>query len=77
MQHPKWQQRQANLPLEPEYVRCNAIACIVQVCFGRIASALPTTTKATESLKISIRHGNILRNFIKIKLYNDKATKAA
>ncbi|HEY9822514.1 MAG TPA: hypothetical protein V6D35_17345 [Candidatus Sericytochromatia bacterium] len=35
MQHPKWQQRRAKLPLEPEYVRHNAIACIVQVCFGR------------------------------------------
>src|SRR5689334_491448 len=26
MQHPKWQQRQANLPLEPEYVWRNPLA---------------------------------------------------
>jgi hypothetical protein len=36
MQHLKWQQWQANLPLEPEYLGHNAIACIVQVCFRRL-----------------------------------------
>ena len=49
MQHPKWQQRWANLPLEAEYVRRNLSAYIVQVCLGRIASTLLAATKATQA----------------------------
>ncbi len=50
MQHPKWQQRRANLRLEPEYVRRNLSAYIVQVCFRRSqAKALLAATKATQA----------------------------
>ncbi|MEW6497772.1 MAG: hypothetical protein AB1589_35505 [Cyanobacteriota bacterium] len=54
MQLLKWQQRQANLPLELEYVWHNAIACIIRACLGRSLQHYSQQPKQRKPLETSI-----------------------